>query len=58
MKYIAPQYRNETVETEDIMAYSPNDIHVKETTFDFGDGNGEQTVNKATSHATIEDLLF
>ena len=58
MKYIAPQYRQETVQTEDIMAYSPNDIHVTEESFDFGDGNGVQTVSKGSSHATIQDLLF
>ena len=58
MKYIAPEYRNEAVSSEDIMAWSPNNVAISEESFDFGDGNGAQNVNKATSAANILDLLF
>ena len=56
MKYIAPEYRNETASSEDIMVYSPNDRHVSTESFDFG--NGTEEVSKATSHVGVEDLLF
>ena len=56
MKYIKPSYINELVASEDVMAFSPENIRAEETTFDFGEG--EVSVTKGTSTANIKDLLF
>ena len=56
--YIKPEYKLEIISSEDIMEFSPNNLAVKNETFDFGDGKGEVNVTKATATAKIEDLLF
>ncbi|MBQ7761375.1 MAG: hypothetical protein IJ400_04895 [Clostridia bacterium] len=58
MKYVTPEYMREVISSEDIMEFSPNNIEVSEESFDFGDGNGAQTVSKGTATASILDLLF
>ena len=58
MKYTKPSYVNEVVASEDIMEFSPNNIKAEQTTFDYQDGKGAQTVTKGTSTANIQDLLF
>ena len=54
--YTAPEYKLEIISSEDIMAFSPNDIATSKESFDFG--NGEVEVTKGTSTADIKDLLF
>lgn len=56
MKYTSPTYKREDIKSEDIMAFSPNNIKTEQTTFDFG--NGLETVTKGTSTVGILDLLF
>ena len=56
MKYVKPSYINEVVASEDVMAFSPENIKTENTTFDFG--NGEVNVVKGSSTANILDLLF
>ena len=58
MKYVTPEYKLEVISSEDIMEFSPNDIAVTETNYDF---NGDGIVDKGfkgTASASILDLLF
>ena len=57
MKYTKPSYINELVASEDVMAFSPENIRAEETTFDFGDGVVKDVI-KGSSTANILDLLF
>ena len=56
MKYVKPSFSNEAVSSENVMAFSPENIKTTNTTFDFG--SGEVNVVKGSSTANILDLLF